>query len=359
MTTLSLKLRILKLMKLNPERTLMFLEAQSAAQKVDNQMLNNRSVIIDAVERMQQYNPHTIVTCARGSSDHAATFAKYIFESKLGLITSSASPSIGSIYQNNQKFKKVLYIAISQSGKSPDILKNVEYAKGNGALTLAFVNDEKSPLAQMVDICIPLRAGLEKSVAATKTYICTLSALLQFVAYWAHDKHMLYTLKNLPRQLKLAWQLNWSKAEKKLSKAEHLFVIGRGLGFGIVQEMALKFKETCGLHAEAYSAAEVKHGPMAIVKKDFPILLVAQNDASNGSVSKLLNLFEERGSNIISVGVEHDSLKRQLPKIADVQMFIEPLLYIQSFYRMVNSLAITRGYNPDMPPYLNKVTETI
>jgi len=346
-------------MCLNPEQTFMFLEAQSAAQKVDNQLLNNRSVIIDAVERIQQYNPHTIVTCARGSSDHAATFAKYIFESKLGIITSSASPSIGSVYQNNQKFKKVLYLAVSQSGRSPDILKNVEYAKENGALTLAIVNDEESPLAQMVDICIPLRAGLEKSIAATKTYICTLSALLQLVAYWSQDKHMLYTLKNLPIQLKHAWELDWNKAATNLVNAQHLFVIGRGLGFGVVQEMALKFKETCGLHAEAYSAAEVKHGPMAIVKKGFPVLLVAQNDASYGSVSKLLQLFEERNLSIITVGIENDSHKRMLPTIEDVQMFIEPLLFIQSFYRMVNSLSIMRGYNPDIPPYLNKVTETI
>jgi glucosamine--fructose-6-phosphate aminotransferase (isomerizing) len=254
---------------LQPEQTLMFQEAASASNIIAKQHTLNHDCIKAAVARLKKFSPTAIVTCARGSSDHAATYAKYLFETQLGLVTASAAPSITSVYLAQPKLAGMLYVAISQSGKSPDLLASVTQAKAAGALTLAFVNAADSPLAQLADIVIPLQAGTEKSVAATKSYL---------VSVWSDNQELQQAVLALPAALAQAWEKDWSHAVNTLQTATNLFVIGRGVGFGTAQEAALKLKETCGLHAEAFSAAEVKHGPMAIVKENFPVLLFTQQD---------------------------------------------------------------------------------
>ena len=232
---------------LQPEQTLMFKEAGEAASVVRQQLLLNKTRIVEAVARLKAFAPTAVVTCARGSSDHAATYAKYLFETQLGLVTASAAPSITSVYFAQPQLKGMLYVAVSQSGKSPDLLAAVTQAKSAGALTLAFVNVEDSPLAKLVDIVIPLHAGAEKSVAATKSYLATLAAILQLVSVWSDDADLQNAVANLPNALSQAWQLDWQLAVNQLSGATNLFVIGRGIGFGTAQEAALKLKETCCL----------------------------------------------------------------------------------------------------------------
>jgi glucosamine--fructose-6-phosphate aminotransferase (isomerizing) len=136
-----------------------------------------------------------------------------------------------------------------------------------------------------------------------------------------------------------------------------MYVVGRGFGLGIAQEVALKLKETCGLHAEAFSAAEVKHGPMALVRLGFPVLMLSQNDESRPGIAALANDFIVRGAEVLTAGVEVERAL-SLPTIA-ADPAIEPMLMIQSFYRMAAALASARGFNPDKPPHLNKVTETL
>ena len=340
-----------------PDQTLMHREAGEAAAVVSHQLSDNASRVKAAAERLRAYRPRAVVTCARGSSDHAATFAKYLIETQLGLITCSAAPSVGSVYQRPQQLDGVLYIAISQSGKSPDLLANVERAKAAGALTLALVNVADSPLAQMADLVLPLQAGQELSVAATKSYIASLSALLHLVTEWADSEALRTELRQLPEALARAWSFDWSDAVKALTPVHNLFVIGRGLGFGIAQEAALKLKETCGLHAEAFSAAEVRHGPMAIVGENFPVLVFAQQDETRESTESLVQEFRQRGARVLVAG-EAD-LADTLPVVPEAHPVIAPILAIQSFYRMANALAIARGYHPDEPPHLNKVTETV
>ena len=343
--------------RLTAESTRMFLEAGQASQVVAAQLRANAGRVTRIAERLRANPPRAVVTCARGSSDHAATFAKYLVETRTGVLTSSAALSVSSVYAAPQGLGDVLYLAISQSGQSPDLLAAVQGAKTAGAFVIALVNDVDSPLAALADEVLPLHAGPELSVAATKSYIAALAAIAQLVAVWTGDDDLTAALAALPALLGEAWTLDWTPAVEHLKLARNLYVLGRGVGFGVAQEAALKFKETCGLHAEAFSAAEVLHGPMALVKQGFPVLVFAQNDESRDSVDAVARSLAERGADLLLAGTGKVGAGT-LPALA-AHPVIEPILMIQSFYRMVNALAVARGYDPDSPPHLNKVTETV
>lgn len=334
--------------------TLMHAEAAQTADVVAAQFARNHAVIAALAEDLRRNPPPFVVTCARGSSDHAATYAKYLFETQLGIVTASASPSVGSVYETPQQLHGALYVVISQSGKSPDLLRNAQAARDAGARVVALVNVEDSPLARLADTVIPLHAGPERSVAATKSYLSSLSAILQLAAHWKNEKPLLNALATLPDELRAAWQADWSSLTDGLLEAHNLFVLGRGLGLAAAQEAALKFKETCGLHAEAYSSAEVKHGPMALVGPGFPVLCFAQPDETEAGTLALAKEFRARGARVWVSSAHGD-----LPLVQASHPACAPLLTIQSFYRAINALALRRGHNPDVPPHLNKVTETV
>ena len=160
----------------------MYCEAEQAADVVREQVAANAERLERLGERLRQLAPRAVVTCARGSSDHAATFAKYLIETRLNVLTSSAAPSVSSVYDSTPNLAGAMFLAISQSGASPDLLATVRAAKAAGALVVALVNAESSPLAQTADFTVPLCAGIERSVAATKSYIASLSAIIQLVA---------------------------------------------------------------------------------------------------------------------------------------------------------------------------------
>lgn len=334
--------------------TLMHSEAAHAADAVESQFAKNAAVVADLAARLRREPPPFVVTCARGSSDHAATYAKYLFETQLGIVTASASPSVGSVYEARQNLRGALYLLVSQSGKSPDLLRNAEAAREAGAHVVALVNVADSPLAQLAQTVVPLHAGPERSVAATKSFLCSLSAILQLAAHWKQDAALLGALDTLPGELRAAWQADWSPMVDGLAGARNLFVLSRGLGLAAAQEAALKFKETSGLHAEAYSTAEVKHGPMALVGPGFPVLCFAQPDGTEAGTLALAEEFRARGA-----PVWVSSARGELPLVASRHAACVPLLTIQSFYRAVNALSLRRGHNPDVPPHLNKVTETV
>ena len=338
---------------LRPEDTRMFQEAAEAPQIVARLLAANRQAAHALGAELRAAPPRAVVTCARGSSDHAATYAKYLIETATGVVTSSAALSVSSVYAAEPKLEGMLYLAVSQSGKSPDLLAAVEAARQGGALTLALVNDETSPLADLADKVLPLHAGPEVSVAATKSYIAALAAIAQLVAAWTQDEALEAALDALPDTLAQAWTLDWSAAALRLKTAHNLYVLGRGVGFGVAQEAALKFKETCGLHAEAFSAAEVLHGPMALVQKDFPVLVFAQDDQSEEGVAALARDLAARGADVMMAGAGGG-----LPTLP-AHPALEPIVRIQGFYRMANALSILRGHDPDRPPHLNKVTETV
>ncbi len=335
----------------------MFQEAAQAADVVRTQLGRNAVALATLGAKLRLDKPRAVVTCARGSSDHAATYAKYLIESYTGVLTSSAAPSVSSIYDAQGDLRGVLFVAISQSGKSPDLLTATRAAKEGGATTVAFCNTQDAPLMEMADVAVPLHAGAETSVAATKSYIASLSAIAQLLAYWTDDRDLLRALPGTPDLLARAWECDWAPVVETLRGAVNLFVVARGFGLGVAQEAALKLKETCGLHAEAFSSAEVKHGPMALVRAGFPVLVFTQDDDTRAGIAELATEFAARGARVLVSGVTAKGAVT-LPTVA-AHPVIEPMLAIQSFYRAANALALARGLDPDSPPHLNKITETI
>lgn len=340
------------------DSTWMHTEAAQAADAVARQFSANAAVVAELADALRAKPPRFIVTCARGSSDHAATYGKYLFETALGLVTASASPSVGSVYAVQPRLEDALFVVISQSGKSPDLLRNAEIAKAGGARVVALVNVTDSPLARLAHTVLPLHAGPENSVAATKSYLCSLAALLHLTAHWSGDARLLAAADALPDAMRAAWVQDWSALVAGLRLAERLFVLGRGLGLGAAQEAALKFKETCGLHAEAFSSAEVKHGPMALVGRDFPVLAFAQDDDTGSGTAAVAEEFRARGAPVW-VSRPGASGAGMLPLPPTPHPACTPILTVQAFYGAVNALSLARGFNPDLPPHLNKVTETV
>ena len=337
--------------------TQMFREAAEAPEMVRAQLARNAPAIQALAQRLRAAPPRAVVTFGRGSSDHAATFVRYLIETRLGVVTSSAAPSVSSVYDASPGMEGMLCLVISQSGRSPDLLAAAQAASAAGGTVVALVNDEASPLAALADLTIPLCAGPELSVAATKSYIAALSAAAQLAAYWLEDETLLAALERLPELLASAWKRPWTAAPARLLSARGLYVLGRGMGFGIAQEAALKFKETCGLHAEAFSTAEVRHGPMALVGPGFPILAFVQDDETRPGVEAAVEACVDKGADVMKVGGEDQPGVVRLPA-PRAHPVLEPILFVQGFYRMVCELAVERGFDPDRPPHLSKVTET-
>jgi glutamine---fructose-6-phosphate transaminase (isomerizing) len=339
------------------ERTLMFEEAADASNAVRAQLQYGSAAMRALGAQLRKLNPRAVITCARGSSDHAATYAKYLIETHAQVLTASAAPSVSSVYGVTQDVRGCLFIAISQSGRSPDLLASVASAKASGATVLALCNSADSPLTAAADLVIELNAGPERSVAATKSYLASLAAIAQMVAAWKENAKLEAALAQLPDLMDRSWALDWSAALPELESAENLYVVGRGLGLSAAQELALKCKETCGIHAEAFSSAELRHGPFALLRKGFPALLLAQHDGTRPGIEALAIELARRGVPVLLAGANAAG-SISLPSV-EVAAELAPILLVQSAYRMIASLAVRRGLDPDRPPHLHKITETV
>jgi glucosamine--fructose-6-phosphate aminotransferase (isomerizing) len=340
----------------DPTATLMFREAAEASAALGRQLERNRDAVQRLGAALRELAPRAVVTVARGSSDHAATYAKYLVETRVGVLTASAAPSVTSVYGARQDLRDCVFLAISQSGRSPDLVAAAQSARDAGALVVALVNDEESPLAALAQHCLPLCAGPEQSVAATKSYIAALGGIAHIVAAWTEDARLTQALAALPRQLERAWALDWEAAVPRLKEQVHLFVIARGVGLAVAQEAALKCKETCGLHAESFSSAEVRHGPQALLSRAFPALVFGQDDETLQGTEALARDLVARGVDVIAAGADVPGATI-LPTLTS-HAALQPLLVAQSFYRFANALAVARGYDPDRPPHLRKITQT-
>ena len=337
----------------------MLAEAREAPAAVARLLSENAELCRSLGRRLRRSAPPFAVSCARGSSDVAATFAKYLFEIRLGIVTASVGPSVRSVYAAAPKVKGALFFAISQAGRSPDILSLAEMARAGGAVTIAFVNDAASPLATICEVALPLHAWPEHSVAATKSCICSLAAVLQLAAHWSEDAALLEALERLPDDLARAVELDWRTAQPLLAATGHVFVVGRGIGLAVAQEAALKLKETCGIHAEAISAAELMHGPLTIAAPDFPVLVFSQQDEAFQSVADLVAVLAAREVPVIAAGPSPGGGCLSLPSDLALNPFVTPIALLQSFYPLAESVARQRGRDPDAPPHLKKVTETL
>lgn len=342
--------------------TRMASEAAEAPERAARQLALNAGLVRDAGRRLRELAPPFAATLARGSSDHAAAFGKVLLETHARIPTLSHAPSIGSLYHaTSPHFRGVPMLAISQSGRSPDLLTAAGDAKAQGAVVVALVNDTGSPLADLADIVIPVHAGAETSVAATKSFICTLVALTHLVAEWSQDGALLHALDATGDILGQAAAADWTPAVAPLQSARDMFVLGRGPTQPIAGEAALKFKETCGLHAEAFSSAEVAHGPMTLVGAGDPVLALGPLDVARTGLRERLADFTARGAAVIASGHPEDiaDASLALPTQTNVHPVLGAIAQVQSFYGLANALSLARGYDPDRPPHLNKVTRTL
>lgn len=318
-----------------------------------------RDEIARAAAAMRAAAPGLVVTVARGSSDHAATYLKYAVELTAGLPVASVGPSVASVYGRRLRLGKAACVGISQSGQSPDIVEMMRQCKAGGALALAITNFDRSPMAAACDHTLALRVGPERSVAATKTFVVSVLAALALLAEWQEDEGLRGAVAAAPEAFERALACDWRPLADRLDGAESLFVLGRGPGFAIASEMALKFKETCGLHAESYSAAEVLHGPAALARERFPVLALGVEDAALPGVVATAERLVGQGADVFLTAVGAAPPVTPLPSVGGLHPLLAPLALVVSFYVFIEALARRRGLNPDEPPYLRKVTETV
>lgn len=318
-----------------------------------------RDAVTGAAAAIRAADPNLIVTVARGSSDHAATYLKYAVELAAGVPVASVGPSVASIYGARLRLERAVCIGVSQSGMSPDIVEMMRSARSSGATTVAITNDPTSPLAEAAEHALFLHAGPERSVAATKTFAVSVTAALWLVAEWRDDAELRAAVARLPEDFAAALECDWSPLADALEEAGSLYVLGRGPGFAIASEMALKFMETCGLHATSHSAAEVLHGPAALVRADFPVLALGAADAALPHLVATANRLAEQGAKVFVTAEGGGDGVIRLPSVRGGHPLTSPLALVVSFYVFVEALARRRGLNPDTPPYLRKITRTV
>lgn len=338
--------------------SLMLEEARSAADRIADQLMRNAELMAEIGRRLRLAQPHGVVTLARGSSDHAASYFAYLCMQKLGIPVASLSPSLTTLAHAPWQLQGQVAVAISQSGQSPDLIATQQALAAGGARTLALINTPGSPLGEVSEIEVPLLAGEEHSVAATKSYLATLSACAQLLGHWSEDPLLLEALDSLPEQLRAAAAQDWNVAIEALSGADKLMVIGRGAGLAIAREAALKFKETCAIQAEAFSSAEIKHGPMALIGPDYSVLIFAPPGPEQPGLLELANWLRGAGARVL-LAADENIAERELTLSDAGHVSLQPLTMIQSFYVMAAGLAAARGSDPDRPRHLRKVTRTL
>lgn len=318
-------------------------------------LLARREKIGAIASAIEQARPRIVVLCGRGSSGHVGVYLRYLFEARYGVLGSSAAPSVVTQYRRRPDMREALFIVISQSGRSPDLVVATEVARSLGALTLALVNDAESPAAQAADWVLPIEAGPEHSVAATKTVAQTMVAGALLVAILTADEELIKSLGRLPERLARALNCDWSAWGQSLAGAPAAFVTGRGYGLGPVREIALKLTETLRLPALGYSAAELRHGPRAAITKSTPVLVLRQSDEAAVTVDDLVRDLRDAGENMFLAG----GPEATLPWIGDEHPVCDPIAMLVPAYRAIEAAARRAGLDPDNPPHLNKITRTL
>jgi glucosamine--fructose-6-phosphate aminotransferase (isomerizing) len=335
--------------------TFMRREIDEAADVLRRQIEHNRDQISALVAQLRRDEPRLVATIARGSSDHAALYLKYIVEILLRLPCASIGPSIASVYDQTLKLEHTLAVTVSQSGRSPDIIALQHAARVGGATTLALVNDLDSPVAQNAQWCLPLHAGPERAVAATKSMIASLSCIALIIAAWSNDRALFEAVVQLPMWLDHVDAHDHIAA--RFADMRSCYVIGRGATLAIALEAALKLKETSAIHAEAFSTAEVLHGPAAIVEPGFPVIVFMPQDAARAGAQATVAQLREMGAECIVFDADPSS--QAAVNIGATHPLTVPIVMLRVFYGIAEKTARLRGRNPDQPRHLKKITETM
>jgi len=343
--------------------TLMWKEINEEPQVVQNCLNNNLDKISELVDKLKTSGVDNILIAARGTSDHAGIYAKYIMGIKLGLPVALAAPSIFTVYNKTLKFNRTLVIGISQSGKAADVLEVIKAANAAGAITLSLTNFPDSPLAVESQYHLDLSAGLEKSVAATKTFIAQLTLLAALTAVWADDKAFLEGIKNIHTGIEEI--LNNCGYIKDIAQRyrymNDCFVLARGVNYAIAMETALKIQETCYVRAKAYATSDFYHGPYAMIEKDTPVFVIAPEGPAFNDVKEMIQKLKGSGAELIifsniKEALELGDCSLKIPATGDE--LLTPLYNAVLAQIFACNLSLAKRLNPDSPRELSKVTIT-
>jgi len=318
------------------------------------QLLGRSESFASISARIERFQPSRVVFCGRGSSGYIGVYLRYLVEVRLGLLASAAAPSVLTAYGARPDMRDTLFIVISQSGQSPDLVAMSDAARTSGALTLAIVNAESSPVARSCELVVSIGAGTELAVAATKTVVLSMIAGALVVAAWARDSILKAALCRLPDRFAQAHHCDWSEWGKALARALAAFVAGRGFALGPVKELGLKLQETLRLPAIAFSAAELRHGPRAAITSTTPVLVLRQQDETSPMVDALVRDLQDSGETVFVAGGPMGTL----PWIAEDNPICDPMVMLVPAYRTIEAAARARGLDPDNPAHLSKITRT-
>lgn len=314
-------------------------------------------------ERIRKHNPTLFEVAARGSSDNAATFGKYLLEYANGLPCSLTAPSIHTVYGRHPNMKSAVVIGVSQSGEGTDINESVASARKTGAYTIGITNTAGSGLSKAADDVILLHAGLEKALAATKTYTCQLMALMMLSGFLSGDKKFLDAVERAPEQMNKILELEdyITALSERYRYMDRCVIIGRGFNYSTVREAALKLMETSYVVAQPFSTADFQHGPIAMTGAGFPTFVCVPEGRMAGPLQTLCGELKEKGLETVVVSSRKAALKLASKAVeipVSVEETISPLLYIVPFQFFANALSFARGLDPDHPRFLRKVTKT-
>ena len=304
-----------------------------------------------------------VLIAARGSSDHAATYAQYIWPALTGYPVALATPSLHTLYHAAPRLANALVIGISQSGQSPDIVAVLEEGKRQGRPTLAITNDGNSPLAAIADHVIELHAGFERSVAATKTYTTELAVMALFAAAWSGNQQHVDDIAGLPAALEatLRGAADIARQAERYRYMDRCVVVGRGYNYATSFELALKLKELTYVMATAYSSADFRHGPIATIEAGLPTILIMPQDAAFPDMLDLATDMQKREAELLIISDAGQALalaKTPLPIASSVPPWLSPITAIVPGQLLALHLALAKGYDPDVPRGLQKVTRT-
>ncbi len=316
--------------------------------------------VLSTSRALREGGLRSVMIAARGTSDNAALYAKYLFEVLLGVPTALASPSVFTLYESRMNLEGVLLVGVSQSGESKDVLEIVRRSCELGASTLAITNNKGSTMAEAAQHHFFLRAGKEESVAATKTYTAELMMLYLLVCALKGEEKLGHEVRRVPDLSREVLEAEWEGTER-YRYAEYMVVTSRGYNLATAEEAALKLMETTYVVAQAFSAADLRHGPIAMIGQDFPVLAIAPPGRAQPGMKSLVENLRDRGAELVVVSDERtmlDKASARFPVPASLPEELSPIVCAIPIQLLAENLARLKGFNPDSPRGLSKVTET-
>lgn len=345
------------------KKTTMMQEVQQQPAALEKLLRLERKNVEKIGTAIKERGGRFMVFAARGSSDNAAVYGKYLLEYRNAIACELAAPSIFTVYGRRVNLKESTVLGISQSGEGTDIIETLARAKESGAFTVAVTNTAKSSITAVADAVIHLRAGKERGLAATKTYTCQLMAMMMLSAALRGEKRFWDGLARIPGRMEKLLSLEEPIAElaERYRYMQHCVIIGRGFNYATVKEAALKMMETCYLVAQPFSTADFQHGPIAMAEEGFPVFLCAADGKMAPALLKMARGLKKRGVETVAVSSRPDILELSQKAIRmpfSPPEITSPIFYIVPFQIFSNYCALAKGIDPDSPRYLKKITRT-